>query len=281
VSAYGPADGEIAREGRRVLRKLMADEALLVPSPEGAGYVLIGAGGNASKSRLRVSSEIVDAFRRRDWIAAAAGQVQALAITDAGLGWVRRALAGDDPFAAQHRIESQRAVTAPDGNAQSLTVNDGESPIGWLFHRKGLDGRPLITEWQFKAGERLRVDFTLAQLTPRLGVDFSAPVVSGRRGAKSDSLPETVLAAKQRFTRALSAVGPGLSDLLFDVCCHLKGLEAAEKGKGWPRRSARIVLQIALERLATHYGIGPVVGTGSRLRAWAAEEPQDVGSREA
>jgi hypothetical protein len=281
MSAYGPAEGEIGREGRRVLRKLMAEEAVLLPSPEGEGYVLIAAGRNGLKARLRVSGEIGDAFRRRDWIAPTAGHVQGLAITDAGLGWVRRALAGDDSFAAQHRIESRRAVTTPDGSAQTLTVNDGESPIGWLFHRKGPDGRTLITESQFKAGERLRVDFTLAQLTPRLGVDFSAPVVAGRRGAKSDNLSETVLAAKQRFAGALSAVGPGLSDLLFDVCCHLKGLEAAEKGKGWPRRSARIVLQIALDRLAAHYGIGPVVGAGSRIRAWAAEGPQNVVSGEA
>ena len=94
-----------------------------------------------------------------------------------------------------------------------------------------------------------------------------------KRGVKADpALTETVLAAKQRFSRALGFAGPGLADLLIDVCCHLIGLEDAEKQKGWPRRSAKIVLQIALDRLAGHYGINPVIGTGSRLRAWAAEE---------
>jgi hypothetical protein len=29
----------------------------------------------------------------------------------------------------------------------------------------------------------------------------------------------------------MRAVGPGLSDLLFDVCCHLRGLEEAEEAK--------------------------------------------------
>ena len=280
MSAHGLAEGEIAREGRRVLRKLMIREAELAPSPQGAGYALMVPGRNGLKQRLRMSAELVEAFRRRDWIAPMPGRPQCFAITDSGLGWVRRALADQDPFAAQHRIESRRPIVAPDGTLSSLTVNEGESPLGWLFRRKGPDGRTLITEGQFKAGERLRVDFTLAQLSPRLGVDLTAPVVAGRRGAKSETLSETVLAAKQRFTRALTAAGPGLSDLLIDVCCHLTGLEAAEKHKGWPQRSAKIVLQIALDRLAAHYGIGPVVGTGSRLRSWAAEEPETIAARE-
>ena len=274
MNAPGLAEGEVVREGRRVLRKLMARDAELAPSSQGAGYALMVPGRDGLKQSLRISADLVEAFRRREWIARAAGRPQCFAIADAGLGWIRRALAEGDPFAAQHRIEARRTIAAPDGSFHTLTVNDGESPLGWLFRRKGPDGRTLITEWQFKAGEKLRVDFTLAQLNPRLGVDLAAPVVAGRRGAKSDTLCETVLAAKQRFARAVSAVGPGLSDLLIDVCCHLTGLEAAEKQKGWPQRSAKIVLQIALDRLASHYGIGPVIGTGSRLRRWAAEETE-------
>jgi hypothetical protein len=270
------AEGEIAREGRRVLRKLMVASARLSPSPQGAGYALMVPGRDGLKQRMRLGGDLVEAFRRRDWIVSVPEKAGSFAISDAGLGWIRRALAESDPFAAQHRIQSVREIAEPDGTLRSVTANDGESPLGWLFRRKGPDGHPMIGETQFKAGERLRTDFTLAQLNPRLGVDLSAPVVAGRRGAASDTqLPDIVLAAKQRFSRALQAVGPGLSDLLIDVCCHLIGLEAAERQKGWPRRSAKIVLGIALDRLAAHYGMGPVVGTGSRIRAWQAEEIED------
>jgi hypothetical protein len=221
----------------------------------------------------------VEAFRRRDWLAAA--NDGAYVLSDAGLGWIRRVLAEENPFAAQHRIESRREIKGEDGIAHLVTVNEGESPLGWLHRRRGPDGRTLIGEEQFRAGERLRRDFTQAQLTPRLGVDLTAPVVAGRRGAKSDApFPEIVLAAKQRYRRALDAVGPGLCDLLADVCCHLVGLEDVERRNAWPQRSAKVVLLIALDRLAAHYGMGTITGTGSRIRAWAMPEDETKAARE-
>ncbi|HEY0106497.1 MAG TPA: DUF6456 domain-containing protein, partial [Rhizomicrobium sp.] len=150
------------------------------------------------------------------------------------------------------------------GVERRVTVDDGESPLTRLRHRKLIDGT------QFDAGEKLRRDFTLAQMMPRLGVDYEAPIVLGTRGQKRDEhFGDLVLAAKQRFTTAMRAVGPGLADLLFDVCCHWRGLEDAERANGWPGRSGRVVLAIALDRLAEHYGMRAV--RRARMRAWAME----------
>jgi hypothetical protein len=268
----GVAEGEVLREGRRVLRKMAAPGALLSPS-QGAGYGLMVPGRDGLRQRMCVEARIVDAFAKRGWITAGT-EGKSFTLSEAGAFWVRRAFAEGDVFAAQHRLTRKAEVAGADGTIQSVTVNDGESPLSWLYRRRGSDGRTLITQLQYEAGERLRSDFTLAQLTPRMGVDFTAPVVAGRRGAKGQDIPEMVLAAKQRFSRALAAVGPGLSDILTDICCHLIGLEAAERQKGWPQRSAKVVLQIALDRLAAHYGMGVAVGTGRRMRAWQAPEEE-------
>jgi hypothetical protein len=52
---------------------------------------------------------------------------------------------------------------------------------------------------------------------------------------------------------ALRDLGPGLGDTALRVCCYLEGLEATEKRMGWSARSGKIVLRIALQRLARHY----------------------------
>lgn len=258
----GLTENEIEREARRILRKLMGDDARLMPLP-GSGYVLMEK-TNAHPT-AQVSGALVDAFLKRDWLAREGED--ALVISDAGAGWLTRETAEGDGFAAQHRALAERVVMGPHGEEKRVTVNEGESPLGWLKQRR------LIDAVQFEAGETLRRDYTLAQISPRMGVDFDAPLVGGRRAAKTAApLTETTLAAKQRFAQAMSAVGPGLSDLLFDVCCHLIGLEQAERAKSWPRRSAKVVLHIALDRLALHYGLRVVGPHRAMVRNWRMEE---------
>ena len=314
------AEGEIAREGRRVLRKLAISGAALIAGDGNLYAVMLP---NKPRAIFRVPAPLVDAFHHRGWLVATkidfhlppCGEVASAdaragggrsqmqpptrrnfadahsaglptegeaktryVLSDAGLGWLRRALAEADAFAAQHQLRVKRTITDEQGLEQQVIFNEAESPLGRLRRRRVPSGKPLIGQSQFEAGERLRRDFTLAQLTPRLAVDFSAPVIGGKRGAKAEVLlPETVLAAKQRVSRALKHVGPGLADLLIDVCCHLTGLETAERAMGWPRRSGKIVLAIALDRLAEHYGMGPITGARSRrVRAWHAPEENDA-----
>jgi hypothetical protein len=81
---------------------------------------------------------------------------------------------------------------------------------------------------------------------------------------------ERSLAARQRVWRALEHAGPGLSSVLLEVCCLASGLEAAERHLNWPRRSAKLVLLIALQRLAQHYGYdeSQTAHRASGLQVW-------------
>ena len=180
-----------------------------------------------------------------------------------------------DAFRAQHLVLGEREV-ATDADRATVVVNENESPLAWLARRRGRDGRVMIEPHQLQAGERLRADFTRAHLMPRITSNWSNPVPTNRRsgGHQAGFLPDTVIAARQRVHHALNAVGPEFSGLLVDVCCFLKGLEVAERERGWPARSAKIVLQLALECLSRHYGyaISTSGRARSRVRTWLADD---------
>jgi hypothetical protein len=183
-----------------------------------------------------------------------------------------------DAFRTQHqlRVLGEREIG---GVRRPVVVNEGESPLGWLRSRKDRNGRPLISSEQYEAGERLRSDYWFAHMSPRVTSNWAAPASSlrGRVAAQVDaaSLRDEVIAAKERVIRALMAIGPELSGILVDICCELKGLEEAEKANGWPQRAGKVVLQIALTRLARHYGL---IGGGYErqskrgLRQWGTAD---------
>lgn len=133
--------------------------------------------------------------------------------------------------------------------ARSVTVNVAESPLGWLM------ARGLISERQFDAGERLRCDWERAQLSPRVTMRWDAPPTGKvARGAPRPIDPTLAqMSAKERFDRAVEAVGPGLSDIMWRIVCAGDGMRDAEQALGWPARAGRLVLGLALDRLATYY----------------------------
>jgi hypothetical protein len=129
----------------------------------------------------------------------------------------------------------------------------------------------MLSNAEITAGERLRADFWFAQMTPRVTVNWRTcwrrTAGGAARPTPARTFPTTCL-PQERVRLALRAAGPDLAGMLIDLCCHLKGLETAEKLGGWPQRSGKVALQIALRQLARHYGLVTAHGTapGSRTK---------------
>ena len=135
------------------------------------------------------------------------------------------------------------AQTPPRKGARSVSVNLAESPLSWLYARGHL------TDRQYGAGERLRVDYEVAQMAPSITMRWDAVRISGT-GERGLTGTERQVAARARFHAAVDAAGKGLADILWRVVCAGESLPMAEKALAWPVRSGKLVLGIALDRVA-------------------------------
>lgn len=256
--------------GRRLLEALCGEGAYGALDPE-TGEIAVaaqrkGVSVRVARAPLAVGEELA-AADLAVWEAGVRSGRRRLAASDAGRSALARLAAHscEAGFLAQHKSVGERVVE-PGGRAVAVDLD--ESPLAWLARRK------LVDPVAFEAGERLRRDVTVAQTLPRVTADWGGVAARGG-GAAREHITEVALAARQRVDKALSAVGPEFSGLLLDVCGFLKGLETIEAERGWPRRSGKVVLALALARLARHYGLcaearGPARGKG--LRHWGAAD---------
>lgn len=275
-----PAGGTCGKETLRLL-KLLARTGALVEAGDGLSQVAEFTVFREFEGRVArlgtVAKSAVEQAAARGWIERRGSAPRHWRLTGVGRLHLRRVLSeGQD-------VLDGTALSAPKGEAEATIpeTNLSESPLAWLRRRKDKDGRPMINAAQFEAGERLRADFRFAQMTPRVTTNWQAGIV-GRQSTKTApghklDFSDNVVAARQRVRRALASVGPELAGILIDVCCHLKGLEDAERTAGWPQRSAKIVLQLALNGLARHYGLlgtsGPqTTGPGNSVQHWGTPD---------
>lgn len=269
--------GKLTNKFLLALLRALSRPGHSVQSLEGGALLGIRPpGAVGAKSGVRIPLAIAAEAESLGLVARIDGQP---AITAAGKAWARRQLASDDPFQEQHQQRRHRVLATAKGLPSAITVvNEAESPLAWLRRRKDRDGRPMLDHNQFEAGERLRREFTFAALGPRVTADWSNMSRPGRQqrgSAPSPVMRDSVIGAKDRVHRAIAAVGPELGRILIDVCCLLKGIESAEAAQGLPKRSGKIVLQLALTALARHYGLiqppAPARGAGP-IQHWGRSD---------
>ncbi|MDQ2065454.1 DUF6456 domain-containing protein [Xinfangfangia sp. CPCC 101601] len=272
----------LMREGRRVLRRLVEPGAVMAIAADMEKAVVMRelADGRSSRTAI-VDRAVAQAFALKDWIQCRkAGRISTYEITQAGRMALKRMIDEEDlrrqsaplgmaeaqaNFADQHRIWGERQVSEP-GGARRIRSNLAESPVSILGRRRDKDGKPFLDSALVEAAERLREDFELAQMGPRVAQNWERFLTGGERGSfRSDGAGGGSARARERVAEALHDLGPGLGDVALRVCCFLEGIEMAEKRMGWAARSGKIVLRIALMRLRRHYDArygraGPLIG---------------------
>lgn len=241
-----PGDGALLTEARRLLPLLAGPDVVLVVASDMDRAVVLRDGPGGSERLAVLDRPVAEAFALRDWIVCRkAGRVAQYVLTPEGRGMLRKL----DPSPTRPRAADR------DEDAEGRFRPPPESPVALLARRRDPDGRPFLPPRLVAAAERLSEDFEIAQIEPRATQDWER-VLTGAIDGGSTAAPipgATPAAARARVLAALADLGPGLGDVALRCCCWQEGVETAERRLGWAARSGKIVLRIALERLARHY----------------------------
>lgn len=256
-----PRPPSIERDTALAIQPLAARGAfLMLPDDVQNTERLAVAMRGSTRPGRTIALSAFERARRFGWVVADIDGSRLWRISALGLEAVRRSRS--EPANAKGSDKRSCVATSATSHLSVPECNrpgfdPDESPLAWLRRRKDKDGRPMITDIEFQAGERLRADFWRAALTPRTTTNWQAFGMGGRSspsGLPGTDISDSAAAAQSRVARALAAAGADFSGILIDTCAHLKGLSVIEMERGWPQRSGKVVLQFALRALARHYG---------------------------
>ncbi|SHG24400.1 DUF6456 domain-containing protein [Cognatishimia maritima] len=266
----GGGDSDLASERRDTSESYLNDEALdqaaglILCKLNVAGAVLAvaqdmdkavvardGADGRTRRTAV-VDREVAQAMALQDWISCSAkGRISRYKITAAGQAKLAELMQSGVSFEDENS-ETKPTHAEPKLRRTRFSTNDG--PVLTLARRKDRDGNPYLTPDLVSAAERLREDFELSQLGPIIGQNWNNFLTPGTRVAPGMGHNGPGSAARQRFEAAFEALTDDLAGAALWCCCHQEGLESVERRFGWPARSGKVVLRIALEYLSKHYG---------------------------
>ena len=271
-------DPRIEREARRILRRLCEKGAFLAVAPTMEKAVVLREVVPGRQNRIAVvDRDVAHAFALQEWIGCdKAGKIACYTITAVGRAALKRLLTEErvgrgadasgfaeaqSPFQEQHRFFAERTVMADDGSGERQAALQPRREPAVGARAQARQGRRGLPDRRADRGGRA------AARGLRAGADGAAGHAElgavpdrrrhARRGRAGRGPAEGPQDARVRVAKAMEALGPGLSDIVFRICCFLEGLETAEKRLGWSARSGKVVLKIALERLAAHYQLAP------------------------
>lgn len=129
---------------------------------------------------------------------------------------------------------------------------------------------------QVEAGRQLAQLFERAMIRQRVTMSYDPTRIGGRTaGSGQAGVTDMASAARKRLAQDAVRLPRDCWDLLVEVCCYDKGLQQIETERRWPRRSAKLVLRIALEQLARTRGLEEAAAGRHHgdMQTWLPERP--------
>lgn len=177
--------------------------------------------------------------------------------------WLCRQLTAPNDFAGQH----QTLASGPGASLCDLNHN----PLEKLARAAG---GGFLEPYHLAAGTRVCQWGERAHLRQRVTMSYDPAQIGGRRHGGGGDIADMAAEARKALARLFVDLPRDCAEVIVDVCVFEKGLQLIETERGWPRRSAKLVLRIGLEQLAERLGLSPrAVGRPSkRIEAWIGED---------
>jgi DNA-directed RNA polymerase specialized sigma24 family protein len=263
-------DVQISQETFQALKAMNGPDCLMVIADGVEEAVVVhSAEDGRPVRRAVVSREIAETLVLRDFVEGRqTGRLTRYTITAAGRSELRRLLAEvESARAALHGVREDQAVVDARQVFEAQTRKKGrksprrrgagtETPIYVLARRRRADGEPWLPPDLVAAAFRFHETYEIARLGGAITHDWERLKV-GRINGSGPALPAgratRRLEAEESLAAAIRALGPDLTETVILSVCHEEGMEEIESRLGYPARSGKLVLRIALRRLARHY----------------------------
>ncbi len=242
------------RDDTRALMRLASHGAVLARDREGVGFGVFADGDRRRRPLARLSAADVRRLEA-DGAIMAQGRDE-FVLSQAGRAMLRRRSDdGHSAYLSQHAQIEARLVIDREGD-ERVVRGVARSNVLSKLAALNAHGKAWLSAAELQAAQVLRSDWEAAQAGLTRGSDWSAPPIGGgSRGA--GNAQERAMAARcdsrRRVADALEALAPPLRRIVERVCLFEDGLEAIERGEGWPSRSAKLPLKLALAQLAQSF----------------------------
>lgn len=252
------SESALKKAAGKVLQGLSEPGAVLAFAKDMEKAVVVCDLPDGSTRRTAVVDRpVAQAMALKDWISCKSpGRISRYQITATGRAELAKLMADASNsatgFAEAHiSFEPEPEVVSGRRRARFSTH---ETPVAVLARRKDKTGEPFLGADLVAVSERLREDFEISQLGTAVTQNWDRFLTAGVTTSKGSSSGYLQGAeAQKRLQEALSMLGEGLSDVALRCCCHQEGMESVEKRLGWPARSGKVVLRIALIKLREYY----------------------------
>ncbi len=186
---------------------------------------------------------------------------------------------------ACHLVEDMRDDTTFDSELdrlesilredRSMAEREGTpAPEAVLRLLSGRDAEPFLAPHQVEAARMIVRLFERSRLRQRVTMSYD-PARVGGAGARPQQaeLAHSAAEARKRLNAIATVLPPDCWSIVENVCGYDKGLQQVETERGWPRRSAKLVLRIGLEQASAVLGLisegkGPRHGA---VTSWISE----------